>query len=265
MTRLSQDHVDRYWREGYVLLKGLFEPAEIAPWLERTRSLARGEVAPPATMKLVRAVEVAKGAKQVSDPEQVVCKINFFQHEPVLRTYGNHPKLLDAVESLLGPDITFVNSMCITKPPEVDARHPLHQDLLYFGFRPAAAMLGTWTALEAVTRENGCLAVLPGSHRGELMEHEEPDWEWVNAGYLGVKGLDASQRVHLPMDPGDTLLFHSLLIHGSGTNATDGFRRAISTHYARTGCEDLWAGTDQMAERPWIPVRGEGARGWDAA
>jgi phytanoyl-CoA hydroxylase len=58
------------------------------------------------------------------------------------------------------------------------------------------------------------------------------------------------------MDPGDTLLFHSLLIHGSGRNKTQRFRRAISAHYARGDAEDTWGGRDRMAQRPWLPVRG---------
>jgi phytanoyl-CoA hydroxylase len=261
MTSLTSEQQEAYWRDGYVVVSNLFSDAELDSWHDRVRALARGEADPPKNMVLVRDVEVAKGAKAFEDPEQYVCKINFFEHDPVLMEYGRNARLLDAIEDLLGDDITFVNSMCITKPPEVDARHPLHQDLLYFGFRPADAMLGTWTALEPVTRENGCLAVLPGSHKGELLEHDLPDWDYVNAGFLGAKGFDASERVHLPMNRGDTLLFHSLLIHGSGTNRTEGFRRIISSHFARTGCDDLWKGKDEISSRPWIPVRGEGASG----
>ena len=258
MAKLSPDQQEQYWRDGYVVVSDLFSDAELDRWHARVRGLARGEVPPPENMVLVKDVEVAKGAKELADPEHVICKINFFEHDPVLMEYGRHEGLIDAVSSLLGDDVTFVNSMCITKPPEVDARHPLHQDLLYFGFRPADAMLGTWTALEDATRENGCLAVLPGSHKGELLDHEMPDWDFVNAGFLGAKGFDASNRVHLPMKRGETLLFHSLLIHGSGTNRTDGFRRIVSTHYAQTGCKDLWKGSDAIAQRPWIPVRGKG-------
>ncbi len=264
MTRLTPEQQEAYWRDGYVVVKGLYTDRELTAWHARVRELARGETAPSENMVLVRDIEVAKGSKHFDDSEQYVCKINFFEHDPVLMQYGRNAALLDAIEDLLGDDITFVNSMCITKPPEVDARHPLHQDLLYFGFRPPDAMLGTWTALDPVTRENGCLAVVPGSHKGKLLEHEMPDWDFVNAGYLGAKGFDTSQRVHLPMDRGDTLLLHSLLIHGSGTNRTEGFRRIISAHFAQSGCEDLWKGKDEISTRPWIPVRGAGAEGASA-
>jgi phytanoyl-CoA hydroxylase len=57
------------------------------------------------------------------------------------------------------------------------SRHPLHQDLYYFPFRPADRIVCSWTAMEKVNRENGCLVVLPGSHKGELLQHEYPEWE----------------------------------------------------------------------------------------
>ena len=258
---LAPDDVEAYRRDGFLLVRGLFREDEIAPWLERTRDLASGRVAPSPNMQLVRDVMVAKGRVAPASPEHAICKINFFENDPVFFGYATHPRLLDRVAALVGPELLFVNSMVITKPPGVDGRHPLHQDLLYFGFRPGDAVVGTWTALEPVTRENGCLAVLPGSHRGELLDHGVPDWDYVNFGFLGVKGVGAAaERVHVEMEPGDTLLFHSLLLHGSGTNRTAGFRRAISAHYARAGCEDLWGGRDRLASRPWLPVRGRTPR-----
>ena len=259
MAGLDAEQIEAYWRDGFVLARGLFGADEIAPWLARTRALASGAAPPTPNMKLVRDVMVAKGAVEPPTPEHAICKINFFEHDPVLMGYARAPQLLDAVASILGPDVTFVNSMLVTKPPGVDGRHPLHQDLLYFGFRPGDAVVGSWTALEPVTRANGCLSVLPGSHRGELEPHEYPGWDYVNAAFVGVRGVDAqAARVHVEMDPGDTLLFHSLLIHGSGRNKTAGFRRAISVHYARTGAEDLWGGVDRIAQRPWLPLRGAG-------
>lgn len=70
--------------------------------------------------------------------------------------------------------------MFINKPPDSGAltsRHPLHQDLYYFPLRPADRIVAAWTALEEVTTSNGCLVVIPGSHRGELLPHGYPDWE----------------------------------------------------------------------------------------
>ncbi len=245
-----------YDETGYLVVKRLFVAAELEVFVKRFLAIVNEEVPAAPRMLVMRDVMVAKGAFEPPTPEHAICKINFFENDPELMTYGRSEKLLDCVESLLGPELLFVNSMVVTKPPGVDGRHPLHQDLLYFGFRPGDAVVGTWTALEPVTRANGCLSVLPGSHRGELQPHEYPDWEFLNAAFVGVRGVGAAEaRVHLEMEPGDTLLFHSLLIHGSGTNKTQGFRRAISAHYARADAEDTWHGTDRLAARPWLPVR----------
>lgn len=57
------------------------------------------------------------------------------------------------------------------------SRHPMHQDLHYFPFRPAESIVCSWTAMEKVHRQNGCLVVVPGSHKGQLMRHDYPKWE----------------------------------------------------------------------------------------
>ena len=68
----------------------------------------------------------------------------------------------------------FVNYIPGTK----SSRHPLHQDLHYFPFRPANLIVCSWTAMEHVHRQNGCLVVLPGTHQtGVLLQHEYPNWE----------------------------------------------------------------------------------------
>ena len=60
----------------------------------------------------------------------------------------------------------------------------------------------------------------------------------MNRAYHGIVGLGPdTPRVHVQMEAGDTVFFHSLLIHGSGTNRTKGFRKAISVHYASSDCE----------------------------
>ena len=58
------------------------------------------------------------------------------------------------------------------------SRHPLHQDLAYFPFRPANRVVTSWTAMEHIHRKNGCLVVVPGSHTDEKVRvHKKPDWE----------------------------------------------------------------------------------------
>ena len=234
---LTQAQQDQYWRDGFLLLPGLFAAAELAPFNERFEAIVNGVVSPSAAMKIMKDVMVAKGAVVADSPLHAINKIINFEEEPELYAYATHQRLLAAVRALLGQRIYSVSTNVFNKPPNVDGRHPFHQDLRYFRIRPADAILGVWTAMLPAPRAAGCLAVVPGSHKGGLYEHDDPDWEFVNAGFFAAQGADVDDRVHVEMQPGDTLLFHPLLLHGSGHNTTNGFRRAISAHYASERCE----------------------------
>jgi len=59
----------------------------------------------------------------------------------------------------------------------------------------------------------------------------------VNKAYHGVKGYDDHPVAELHMEKGDTVFFHPILIHGSGINRTNGFRKAISCHYSSADME----------------------------
>lgn len=241
---LSEDQIQHYWREGYVLVDELIPAERLAAYDARFEAFARGEITPAAAMKIMRDIMVVKGAVEPATPLHAVNKMINFEDDPGLYRYAREPALLGAIRALIGPEVLSISTNVFNKPPGVDGRHPFHQDLRYFRIRPADKIVGTWTALADCTRASGCLAVLPGTHRGPLLEHADPDWEYVNAGFYAAEGVDAAGRVHVEMRRGQTLLFHPLLIHGSGHNRTQGFRRAISAHYASRECES-------PIGRPW--------------
>jgi phytanoyl-CoA hydroxylase len=240
---------EEYFEQGFIVRRGLIPPDLIADLNERFHDVADGRIEPAPNMQVVRNVEIAKGLVTPKTPAHGISKLNFVQADPVLRRYSEYGPLLDQVEELVGPDLISMNSMYLNKPPNVDGRHPLHQDLIYFPFRPADNIVGVWTALEKITRENGCLVMIPTSHKGETLAHDYPDWEHKNHLFLGVKDLDADGRVHLEMEPGDTAFFHSNMIHGSGFNRTQNLRLAIAVHFANARCEDIWGGEKQMLDK----------------
>jgi phytanoyl-CoA hydroxylase len=259
-----------YFENGYVVRRGLLPQDLVAELNQRFTDLAEGAVEPAENMQVVRNVEVAKGLVTPRTRAHGISKMNFIQADPVLRMYSDYGPLLDQVEELIGSDLISMNSMLLNKPPDVDGRHPLHQDLIYFPFRPADSIVGVWTALDRITRENGCLVMIPGSHRGETHAHDYPDWEHKNFLFLGVKDVDASGRVHIEMEPGDTVFFHSNIIHGSGFNRTEGLRRAIAVHFASSHCEDVWDGHKQMLDEhsprdDYRLVRGDDPKDYVAA
>uniref|UniRef100_A0A8D8W6G7 phytanoyl-CoA dioxygenase n=1 Tax=Cacopsylla melanoneura TaxID=428564 RepID=A0A8D8W6G7_9HEMI len=236
---LTKDQQDFYEAQGYLLIPKLIGNDVLDRCRDRFVDLCEGR-ADKGNMLLMKDVSLAKqgGVKG----EYLYNKAQDFAYDDVFQTYIMHDKLLDIVESFIGPNIRAIHSMLINKPPDagtLTSRHPLHQDLHYFPHRPANRIVASWTAMESVTEDNGCLFVLPGSHHnpGVLHQHDYPNWEGgVNAMYHGVQGFDSHPKLNLCMEKGDTVFFHPLLIHGSGMNRTKGFRKAISCHYAAAEC-----------------------------
>ncbi len=124
--------------------------------------------------------------------------------------------------------------------------HPLHQDYAYFPWSSPNNTVGCWTALCDVNRENGCLVVIPGSHKEGVIEHDVPEWLKANAGFHTTKsavwrgvedyavqeGKGQRKLLFAEMNKGDTIFFHPEIIHGSGFNTTKECRKSITVHYA---------------------------------
>ena len=234
---LTSAEVEQYFDQGYLLLPGLIGQSDLAQYDRRFVDLVEGKDALAPAMKIMQDVMVVKGAVEPASAVHAVNKLLCLEDDPALFAYARHPKLVAAVCSLLGDDVYSLSSNVFNKPPGVDGRHPMHQDLRYFKLGPADKIVGVWTAMLPAIRETGCLAVIPGSHKGGQLKHENPDWDFVNFGFYGINDVDLDKRVHVEMQPGDTLLFHPLIIHGSGRNRSAQFRRAISVHYAAGDCQ----------------------------
>ncbi|XP_050792939.1 phytanoyl-CoA dioxygenase, peroxisomal isoform X1 [Gopherus flavomarginatus] len=227
-----------YEENGYLVIKNLVSGEDIERFRNEFAKICEKEVQVPGLI-IMRDVAIAK-SEFVPD-QKAVTKIQDFQEDEELFRYCTMPQILKYVECFTGPNIMAMHTMLINKPPDSgkkSSRHPMHQDLHYFPFRPADLIVCSWTAMERIDRSNGCLVVLPGTHKGSLKQHDYPDWEGgVNKMYHGVRDYNKNlPRVHLVMEKGDTVFFHPLLIHGSGMNRTQGFRKAISCHYASADC-----------------------------
>ncbi|KAK2147464.1 hypothetical protein LSH36_551g00013 [Paralvinella palmiformis] len=264
-----------YEENGFLVIKKLVSEDKIDVYRERFQKICDGEIYVPG-MTVMKDVSVAKTHAH-DKGEKFVNKIQSFENDDVLFQYCRLPEVLQYIQSFIGPDCMAMHTMVINKPPDPGtktSRHPMHQDLHYFPFRPAHKIVCAWTAMQKVTRDNGCLVVIPGTHKGELAEHAYPDWEvmydlnfeacgcqqfrfWceaaavrdtylfyntlqggVNKAYHGVKSYNPDmERLWVEVEEGDTVFFHPLLLHGSGSNKTQNFRKSISCHYAASDCE----------------------------
>ncbi|CAI9153958.1 unnamed protein product [Rangifer tarandus platyrhynchus] len=235
---LSLEQRKFYEENGFLVIKNLVSDADIQRFRNEFERICRGEVK-PSGLSVMRDVTIPKSEYVPS--EKMVFKIQDFQEDEELFRYCTLPEILKYVECFTGPNIMAMHMMLINKPPDSGkktSRHPLHQDLHYFPFRPSNSIVCAWTAMEHTDRNNGCLAMLPGTHKGPLKPHDYPQWEGgVNSMFHGIQDYDKNNgRVHLVMEKGDTVFFHPLLIHGSGRNKSQGFRKSISCHFADANC-----------------------------
>ncbi|XP_034940389.1 phytanoyl-CoA dioxygenase, peroxisomal-like [Chelonus insularis] len=229
--RLTLDQRLFYEKNGYIVIPQLVFPEILRKCSQRFDDIASGRV-DKGHITVMKDITDKKSVNKVQD-------LNFDQ---VFRQYIEYKKILDIVETFTGPNIIAAHTMLIAKPPDAgsrSSRHPPHQDLYYFPFRPANRIVAAWTAIERCDTENGCLFVSPGSHTiNKLLPHTYPrDSDANNKFYHGIQELpDSTKWIDLEMEPGDTAFFHPLLIHGSGVNRSNRTRKAISCHYAAAEC-----------------------------
>src|SRR5262249_6089332 len=136
-------------------------------------------------------------------PEDAVSKVfRVHQREPFAQM-STRPEILDEVASLLATDdIDCFLSQFIFKNPGAWGQ-PCHQDSFYFPFTPPRPVVGVWIAATDAALDNGCLYVVPGSHREPVHTHDPDRRENANLGYFEITDHDLSTAVAVEMDPGD--------------------------------------------------------------
>lgn len=152
------------------------------------------------------------------------------RRDPVSRDYLLEPRIERTMLDILGASPAAVQTMIYFKPPGAKGQ-ALHQDQRYLNVAPGTCV-AAWTALDRCDAENGCLQVVPGSHKvGVLCPVAADKTRSFTEETVPVpEGMDV---VDVVMEPGDCLFFHGNLVHGSEPNRTaDRFRRIIVGHYA---------------------------------
>jgi len=163
-------------------------------------------------------------------PEDRISKVFRLHRRPVFADFIRSPEVVDVLRNDLGPDVDCFLSQFIFKNPGAWGQ-PWHQDSFYFHFEPRRPIVGLWLAITEATLENGCLHVLPGSHREPIHEHVPDARPGANYGYVEIVDHDMTGSAPVLMDPGDLLVFDSHLMHRSTDNLSDGYRGAMVFHF----------------------------------
>lgn len=248
---LTADEHAAWQRDGFFIRRGFARAPLLRAMLERVvdicrRQAAGGDVAPALVLP------EARGNPKAVAPEDLISKVFRLHRDPVFEAFARDDQVLDLIGGLLGPDLDCFLSQFIFKTPGAYGQ-PWHQDALYFPFEPDR-QLGVWLAVTEATLDNGCLHVLPGSHREPVHAHVRDQRPGSNYGYLEIVDHDMQAAVPVLMQAGDLLVFHSHLMHRSTDNVSDGIRAAMVYHYSPAGTVDR-APRGPAYVNDWMPVR----------
>ncbi|MCB1744078.1 MAG: phytanoyl-CoA dioxygenase family protein [Gammaproteobacteria bacterium] len=185
--------------------------------------------------------------------------------------YCRTPPILDMVAQLIGDDIALWNMSLFAKPAGNGKATPWHQDGEYWPIRPLATCT-VWVAIDAATRENGCLRIVPGSHREQkLYAHRTNESPALTLHQeLCEDQFDEAEAVDLVLERGQISLHDVYLMHGSAPNTSPKRRRGLTMRFMPTTsvydldiAEAMFArgGKSNLALNPVLLMRGEDRTG----
>lgn len=227
---LSTEQLVAYRRDGFTVVSGAVDDALLAALIaaaDRFGDEAKTLTADSATIELDDTASTIGGGsliRRIKSPHL---------HDPAFARALMSPSLLDMVEQLIGPDFRWHHTKLNAKQPSGSGQVEWHTDWGYYP-HTNADLLEIAIAIDPSTEANGCLRVLPGSHRGPALDHTEAG---IFVGAVRPNSFDGSKTVPLLLEPGDISIHHVRLLHGSGPNRTDKERRLLLQGYAAA---DAW-------------------------
>lgn len=228
---------------GYCIVDGLFSQAEISAieaFFEDFKNI--GTAVFDAGMKFEE-IDPAKRQLRAMHPHR---------YSEQAKQWALNSRVMSVLAALFGKPALLAQTMYYFKPPGAKGQG-MHQDNFYLLVKPATC-IAAWTAIDAAKIENGCLYVVPGSHRKEILCPADGAEGWMSYGDSHIKPFPRDcTPVPLEVERGQTVFFSGNLIHGSGPNRTaDRSRRTFIGHY-------IDESSDQVAKfyHPVLNARGE--------
>jgi non-heme Fe2+,alpha-ketoglutarate-dependent halogenase len=159
---------------------------------------------------------------------------------PFLAALIRHPRILDAIEDLLGPDLLCWNSNFFIKEADTPSFVSWHQDSTYWGLS-SPDVVTAWVALTPSNLANGAMAVIPASHTMDQVPHRDTfdRHNLLTRGQEVAVEVDEGAAVPLVLRPGEMSLHHVRLVHGSPPNPSGDRRIGFAIRYIPTRIRQL--------------------------
>ena len=229
-----------YQNDGYAVVRQAIPQVEMEPFLnlirEKVDTYARALMAAGTISNLHEDLPFQDRLAVIHDSKELG-SLQEWQLPPIgpeLKTLMEHPGILNALESQLGPHITCNGDhmLRINLPNSDKTPFRFHQDSQYYGQETRHAHIVTvWLPLVNVNEVNSCLYVIPGSHRWDLIDSARDE----NGRMRSFEDVEArGEPVPVPMNVGDIMMFTNMTFHGSKMNKSNSVRISIDLRYART-------------------------------
>ena len=236
--KLTQEQIDTFHREGYLIVDDVFTDAELQPVIDEIKEeidvRARELVASGELSQTYEELDFEHRLSMISrETDKVAVSIwNGKLSGPAFFGLITNPGLLDVAEQICGEEL--IASSVYRLRPKIPGHHmsavPWHQDSGYFEpYCDRALVLTVWLPLVNADATNGCMWVLPRQHRGEVVLHQQAKGQ----PYLQIPAehLPEGEPMCAPVKKGGVLLMTNKTPHASFENSTDGVRWSMDLRY----------------------------------
>jgi ectoine hydroxylase len=208
--RLSAEQVAQFNKDGYVLMKGLFDEEEAG----LLRAIAKADRA---------LASDARGAMDAQGDETRLAVRNTLSQNDIYSAIVRCPRMVNAMEQFLEGEVYHYHHKMMLKESHVGGAWEWHQDYGYWYNNGCLypLMASCMIAVDRATRENGCLQVLRGSHHLGRIDHGEVGRQTGADAERVAEIMKRFERVYCELDPGDAVYFHCNLLHRSDANHSE--------------------------------------------
>ena len=226
---LTSKKIDFYHENGYLGVEGVLSADEVA----ELRRVTEGFVQLSASVTEHTDVFDLEPGHTPESPKLRRLKDPIKHHE-VYKKFLHHPRILDIVEQLIGPGLRTNGNKLNMKSPEYGSPVEWHQDWAFFP-HTNDDLLVVGVSMDEMKYENGCLLVIPGSHKGPVYSHHQ---DGHFAGAVTEELPDADKAVPIELEAGGISIHHVRTLHASAKNVSSRPRRLLLYQYC---APDAWS------------------------